>query len=253
MPAEPFKSYIVCTTPRSGSTMLCKMLAATGVAGAPDSHFHTPSLSRWLAVYGLEDRKFKDLPSTIKGIFEAAIDRGRGDTDIFGLRLQRGSFAFFLDQLALITPGCLTDRERIKAVFGPTLFIHLWREDRIDQAISRLIAEQSGLWHRNTDGSELERLSPQQEPRYDKEAIERQVRDLTRLDQAWIDWFSKNEIEPIQIAYETLARVPNETLEDILRRLNLDPGKANTVAPETAKLAGERNRVWKKRFLDQIT
>ncbi len=32
-------SYIICATPRTGSTFLCDLLAATGVAGAPDSFF----------------------------------------------------------------------------------------------------------------------------------------------------------------------------------------------------------------------
>ena len=35
----PDRSYFVCATPRSGSTVLCKSLAATGVAGRPDEYF----------------------------------------------------------------------------------------------------------------------------------------------------------------------------------------------------------------------
>ena len=32
-------SYLVCATPRSGSTLLCKTLAETGVAGDPEEFF----------------------------------------------------------------------------------------------------------------------------------------------------------------------------------------------------------------------
>ncbi|HBF29284.1 Stf0 family sulfotransferase, partial [Rhizobium sp.] len=28
-----FSSYVICTSPRSGSTLLCKLLAATGISG----------------------------------------------------------------------------------------------------------------------------------------------------------------------------------------------------------------------------
>src|ERR1700733_1978844 len=35
----PAHSYMVCATPRSGSTLLCEMLAATGRAGRPLEHF----------------------------------------------------------------------------------------------------------------------------------------------------------------------------------------------------------------------
>ena len=40
-----YESYVLCTSPRSGSTLLCKLLAATGVAGNPDSYFHRPAVS----------------------------------------------------------------------------------------------------------------------------------------------------------------------------------------------------------------
>src|SRR3954469_3299609 len=33
------RSYLVCATPRSGSTLLCRALAQTGVAGRPEEYF----------------------------------------------------------------------------------------------------------------------------------------------------------------------------------------------------------------------
>lgn len=70
---------------------------------------------------------------------------------MFGLRLQRDSFAFFTDQLGLLQPTFASDRERMEAVFGKTRFIYLKREDHLDQAISRLRAQQTGLWHQKAD------------------------------------------------------------------------------------------------------
>jgi LPS sulfotransferase NodH len=35
----PVLSYLVCATPRSGSTLLCKVLDQTGVAGHPEEYF----------------------------------------------------------------------------------------------------------------------------------------------------------------------------------------------------------------------
>ena len=37
--ATPSKAYLVCATPRSGSTLLCEMLRETGGAGEPLEHF----------------------------------------------------------------------------------------------------------------------------------------------------------------------------------------------------------------------
>ena len=58
VPGRVFRSYIICTSPRSGNTLLCKLLAATNVAGVPGSHFHVPSLEGWLAAYDLHENDF---------------------------------------------------------------------------------------------------------------------------------------------------------------------------------------------------
>ena len=36
---EAKRSYLVCATPRSGSTLVCKTLRETGVAGRPEEYF----------------------------------------------------------------------------------------------------------------------------------------------------------------------------------------------------------------------
>src|ERR671917_2614911 len=36
---EPRVSYLVCATPRSGSTLLCEALSGTGLAGRPAEYF----------------------------------------------------------------------------------------------------------------------------------------------------------------------------------------------------------------------
>src|SRR4051794_39995083 len=35
------RAYLICATPRSGSTLLCELLKATGVAGRPEEYFET--------------------------------------------------------------------------------------------------------------------------------------------------------------------------------------------------------------------
>ncbi|HMF66717.1 MAG TPA: Stf0 family sulfotransferase, partial [Phyllobacterium sp.] len=41
MPAA--RSYVICGTPRSGSTLLCDLLESTGIAGRPASYFRSES------------------------------------------------------------------------------------------------------------------------------------------------------------------------------------------------------------------
>ncbi|MEM6898030.1 MAG: Stf0 family sulfotransferase, partial [Pseudomonadota bacterium] len=181
----------------------------------------------------------------------AARRRGMAKTEVFGLRMQRESFSFFMEQLALLVPGPLTDVERIEAVFGPTTFIHLTRTDRVDQAISLLRAEQTGLWHRNFDGSEFERTAPPSQPRYDADAIGRHIEHLGALDRSWVQWFERQEIAHLRITYEALAEDPRGVLSEVLKGIGGDPTSAGSVSIPTAKLADEESHAWKRRFVSE--
>lgn len=243
----PYAAYVLCTSPRSGSTLLCKLLAATGVAGAPGSHFHRPSLKDWCDDYDL-GHAFPTEADARAAVFRAAIAKGKGATDLFGLRLQRHSFDFFTQQLALRHPDAAGDKSRIEAAFGPTLFIHLTRTDKVDQAVSYLKAKQTGLWHAAPDGREIERLSPPQDPVYDARAIEDQYHIMTGYDRAWEDWFAAQHIAPERLTYDALAADPKAALTDILCALGFNATAAEGITPATAKLADATSQAWATRF-----
>ncbi|MEO0390546.1 MAG: Stf0 family sulfotransferase [Pseudomonadota bacterium] len=253
MADRPVQSYIICTAPRSGSTLLCKLLAATNIAGCPASLFHNPSLQAWADEYNVNPAAFATRQAMLARIFQAAKARGQGGTDLFGLRLQRGSAAFFMSQLAVLYPHASTDAGRIKAAFGQTLFIHLSRADKLDQAISYLRAEQTGLWHRHADGTELEQLNPRRKPGYDPAALRSQMEEFSEFDMAWRDWFDAQAITPLQISYETLARTPHQVLHDVLTALGVDASRARDVPVPTAKLADGTSKAWRQRFLGPST
>ncbi|MEM9249800.1 MAG: Stf0 family sulfotransferase [Pseudomonadota bacterium] len=245
------KSYIICTSPRSGSTMLCKLLAATKVAGHPASLFHQPSIEAWLKDYALDATPYASRQAALAGILEAARVRGRGETDVFGLRLQRGSVAFFLDQLRILFPDRPSDVARIEDAFGPTIFIFLSRRDKLDQAISYIRAEQTGLWHRNADGTILERQGIRREDGFDLMAIRAQMAEFAGYDVAWRSWFDAQSIRPLDLSYEQLTQEPQRHLADILRALGEDSAIAQTIPVQTAKLADEISRAWRARFVSE--
>lgn len=246
-----YRSYIICTSPRSGSTLLCRLLAATGRSGNPDSHFHRPSLAAWCEDYDIASDRLPSRRDLLGAVFEAAIARGTGNTELFGLRLQRHSFDFFMQQLEILHPGRASDFERMQAAFGETLFIHLTRENKLEQAISLVKATQTGLWHKAPDGTELERLSAPQDPFYDAQAITRNLSDLTSLDDQWKAWFVKEELEPLRITYDALSAGPTDVLAQILDRLQVGREYARTIDPPVAKLADETSRNWAERFQSQ--
>ncbi len=245
---EEYNSYIICATPRSGSTLLCKLLSATGVAGAPNSYFHQPNISAWLKSLDLTPDISATRQETLREILSAAQQKGTSDSNIFGLRLMRKSFDFLMQQLDLLYPNLASDTERFNAAFGRTQYIHLTRDDKLAQAISLVKADQTGLWHMAPDGSELERMAPPQAPTYDPAQIMQQLAELTAYDRAWENWFKTEKITPLRVTYEALAADAAGNLVQILDRLGLDSEAAHGIKPGVAKLANEISVLWAQRF-----
>lgn len=243
-----YRSYMICSSPRSGSTLLCKLLEATGIAGKPKSYFHSPSLEDWLESYEFGIGDYPNVDAARVAVFRAAHAKGRAGSDVFGLRMQGKSLEFFLEQLGKLHPEQSTDVARFQAQFGKPLFIHLTRSDKLGQAVSFVKARQTGLWHKNSDGSELERLSPPAEPVYNRDELVRCKHEFEVLDARWLDWFAQEGINPVTIHYDQLARDPNGELARVLSALKLDPSVAHAVATPTAKLADSTNQDWVRRF-----
>jgi LPS sulfotransferase NodH len=129
----------------------------------------------------------------------------------------------------------------------------LSRRDHVAQAVSRLKAEQSGLWHRNGDGSERERVAPHKEPAYDRAALARYVEESIDDNRGWEDWFAQNGIAPFRLAYEDLAANPEAMLRELLAATGREPSRAAGVAPATAILADEESQAWVARFRAEQT
>ncbi|MEO9515379.1 MAG: Stf0 family sulfotransferase [Paracoccaceae bacterium] len=243
-----YKTYVICTSPRSGSTMLCKMLSETGVAGHPDSYFHAPSIAKWLSSFDLNADNFDNEQSALKAILEAAQNRGTGTTGVFGLRLQGQSLPSFLKQLKKLHPEQSNDRQRIHTAFGETLFIHLTRANKLDQAISLVKAHQSGLWHLASDGTEIERTAQPRPLVYDGVAIAHELKRMNTLEEAWIKWFAEQKLDPLQVTYADLSEHPRATLAHILTALGQTIANVNEITIGVAKLADQINQDWADRF-----
>jgi len=239
-----YQSYFICTSPRSGSTLLCRLLKASGVAGDPRSYFHENSIAEWQTELGLSLATNGPEQGILSTVFQAVREQSADGTGLCGVRLQRFSSGFFFQKLAVLQPMLSSDRSRLEAEFGPTLFIYLTRADKVQQAVSYVKAQQTGLWHRAPDGTELERLSPPQDPVYDRTALQETHDLFLKHDRDWLDWFRSEGISPYRISYDQLSEDPTGTLRGLLQALGKDPGAAQGVDPGIAKLSDKTNTDW---------
>ena len=242
------RSYIICATPRSGSTLLCDLLADTGVAGRPDSFFRRQSFPWWAHHLNVSVADWGDEHEFDQTYLAAVQQQGSDGTQVFGMRLMWESVGDLSKRLGSLYPGLPSDSARFRSAFGPPFYVHLSREDKVAQAVSRLRAEQTGLWHVAADGTERERLKPGQAPVYDARGLSEQVAELEGHDAAWASWFAQQRIQSVRITFEALSTEPQAALATVLSALGLDPTIAGTVEPRTAKLADSESREWATRF-----
>ena len=239
-----YESYIICTSPRSGSTLLCQLMTNTNVAGVPNSYFHKPSLANWMEVHGIAPNSLGNRSETLEAVLKKAHKTGTAETGMFGLRLQGGSLNYFLDQLKLLHPEQNSDVERLNTTFGETAFIFLSRKNKLEQAISCVKAMQTGLWHTAENGTEFERLAPPQPPYFDAKAIRQHIAEFEEDDQRWEHWFTKESIQPLRLSYEDLAKDSVATLNTVLKALGLQTSSTIGTKAPLRKMDNELNEEW---------
>jgi LPS sulfotransferase NodH len=123
------RSYIVCVTPRSGSTLLCEALTIAG-AGRPDEHF-----LQW-PPSGPATVEAMDLPS----VLEAGTANG-----VFGVKVM---WEHVEPILSVLDAGAARDRslKLFESLLPQLSWVHIARNDVLGQAVSSAKAIRSGSW-----------------------------------------------------------------------------------------------------------
>ena len=167
-------SYLLCATPRTGSTLLCSLLASTGVAGRPESYFREPDERVWAARFGV--------PVAGDGSFDyrafaaGAAQAGSTHNGVFAARIMWGTMHLVVDGLR--ADGTVeTDLGILTDTFGPLRMVHLHRDDVVGQATSWARAEQTGYWQSGD--------VPSREPAIDLDQVDGLVRTIEGHNAAW--------------------------------------------------------------------
>jgi len=117
--------YLIASTPRSGSHFLGHQLLQTGALGSPLEYFHKPHLERWAAEFGTTD-----FPSTMARLYA----RRTSPSGWFGAKAHWTQFI------------PIAQRPNLLSFLGIQTYIEIVRRDRIAQAISFVIAQQTKAW-----------------------------------------------------------------------------------------------------------
>jgi LPS sulfotransferase NodH len=236
-----FDSYLICATPRSGSTLLCGLLESSGVAGHPASYFNREGLNG----YADDWRIARPRDGQIDEAFvRAALTAGKTSNGVFGGRIMAETLPELISGLAAAASRpAVTDVDLLSAQLGRLRFVHLRRRDVVAQAVSWAKSLQTHFWHPG------EAVAPGgQDPHYDEELIGRLVAAIERSEADWTVWFAAHSIVPCEVTYEELAADPPRTAQEVLDYLGLDVPPDRQLVVGHRRQADQLNADWITRF-----
>lgn len=255
---RPTLSYFVCTTPRTGSNLLCEALRNTGVAGNPEEYFWDDALPAWYERWGI---------STFEQFLERMLAEGATPNGVFGVKVFAGDYLEDFLRHVWRLPRYRDPRLSVPALMSsifPNLR-HIWlaRRNKVRQAVSWWLAFQTKVWAVRSEKDERAMLQVFQEvrntneprknvPRYDFEKIDSLVQEIVRREAWWQDYFSEGGIKPFSVVYEDFADSYEGVTQELLRYLGLDAsrgaGPGNRILQ---KQAGALTEEWVQRYLEE--
>jgi LPS sulfotransferase NodH len=234
-------SYLICGTPRTGSTLLCGLLRSTGIAGRPESYFRLHDedsyAERW-RIARKPDGSFDYLDYV-----RAAISTGTTENGVFAARVMWGTLDEMIGKLrSSHCDATASDLQLLDRVFGRIRFLHLRREDALAQAVSWVRAEQTDYWQ------EDDTVSRATTPFFDAKAIQSCVTTIREHNRAWRTWFRAFGIQPLAITYEDLVADVASVTRAILEFLGLQLPIDQLITPGDRQQADQLNHEWIERY-----
>jgi LPS sulfotransferase NodH len=282
----PKHSYLVCATPRSGSTLVCQALKETGVAGRPEEYFealrHSGRPRRPEEYFeGVDDRSLldhlgergvgDDPPQRSPLWSRAAYDRyldwakeaGTTPNGVFGAKLMWGYFGDFVSLLRNIPDySSLSLAELLPEVFPDLHFVRVIRANKVRQAVSLWKAVQTATW-RQEDAASGGGVSGQDNPpyksfladhrprlRFDFGAIEHLLHQILIEEAHWDAFFEHARIKPTLVLYENFAADYEHATRNVCDRLGIELPDDLEVKPRMKSQSDGINDDWTRRYAD---
>jgi LPS sulfotransferase NodH len=213
----PSRSYLVCSSARSGSTWLCEELSWRGL-GDPLEYLN-PAYVRFFAwLWGCAN----------VAQYRLMLWRTRTTAEgFFGMKILGMHFFDLIEELFVPLvdgepPSEPDERRRlyVEKILPGCSYVWLRRSDKVRQAVSWWVADKTEVWMQlaPVDRRALDLIE------FDFDAIDLKRQMCEREDRQWARFFEQNGIEPFELVYEDLEKEPELLLASLASHLGGHPG-----------------------------
>ena len=223
------KNFMVCITPRSGSTHLCDLLASTRLFGDPREDLNPDNLPRVL----------RQFPCNNIEDYIDVIRRSRATSNgVFGIKVSYHHLAPIIEM------------KNITSLFGPNLrYIFLTRNDFVLQAISLYLAAETSVFHSVQPVLTDEMMTSLENLEYNEQKIHGWIDHILRQEIDFNRFFDRERISPLRVKYEVFIENPQDTIRNIAEYIGVEePVTFEILSSRFRKIGKERNTEWAARF-----
>lgn len=240
------KDIVLCATQRCGSTMVVEDMRNSNQLGLP---------GEWFIPWKHSEKRDWDQARA------AVRKKSQGPNGVRAVKVMA-------DQMAIVDQ-CLrpqhsasnvdTSFSKFRGLFEDAVWVHIKREDIVAQAVSRLMAKQTGINHA-TDADEhfagkivkgSGRQTYNEKTEYKFEAIQRECTSITLENLTWSRFFKANKIKPIQLVYENYSVDPDMQHLNILAEA-VGCKDIQKREREIVKIGNQKNKDFINRFYEDF-
>jgi trehalose 2-sulfotransferase len=224
---EPRVSYLVCSMPRSGSSLLCQLLGSTGHAGAPAEFFHPEKMKVLKRRWGVAD---------LDAYLRELLARRTSPNGVFGIKAHWGQYQPAVGEA---DP---------RPIFPNVHPVSITRRDRLRQAVSWVRALQTLQW--NTEQAQgLEHPEV-----FDFDDITQKLVRIDREEDMWDALFDRYGLEVHRVVYEDLVGAQEQTVREVLDAIGVHaPANLDMPPPVLDRQADELSEEWVERYLSEAS
>lgn len=240
---QPVKSYRIWHLQRSGSTLLCKALESTNIAGKPGEFFNLNNSDSFLNHYKVQN--YLELRAKIWSL-------GTTPNGVFGIKhsMHTDNYQAKLKEFAQLQgfASKVTDDEKIWADLFPNCkHLHITRRNKVRQAVSWWKAIQDQVWHLEK-GNKRQQKESFYEDKYDFDALSHLFKESSLREAAMQNYFERFNLSPFTIVYEDFIKEYEGTVRRILDYLELGNENVRIGGAFYEKTADEHSEKWVQRF-----